>query len=115
MDTVQFDADGRIRGTTGHVASPDSAATRWHIGEPMNPDALCVDGDSIPATRSHWVCQAFLIKGDTLWLANGAHSTHLKLSSGRDSIPIAPWQTPHGAALSVEPGGHPKFSVDTSV
>lgn len=88
MEKLILDTGGGLRGS---VAGLDSIggrrATVWREGSPLSPDEFCI-GDG-----RQWLCQAFLISGDTLWLANGRNTTYLRANSGGSGA-IRPWSQP---------------------
>ena len=112
LDTVKFGMDSSLSGSTMHVATPLPSAGHWKIDAPVDPDQLCLGGDSLGARPPHWVCQAYRLNGDTLWLANGSETTFLRLHPN-DSVPIGEWQKPHGSPSATAQGVDAKVAHDS--
>lgn len=99
LDTLILTANGEILGSVIGFDSLGFRITRWKIGSPVQPGALCVgDGKS-------QLCQGYVLTGDTLWLANGRKTVYLRLPAQPEHVTIEPWNSPKGIALPPAPGG----------
>lgn len=72
-DTLELRADGRASGDGDGVEEGLGPLARWRIGVEVMPDGFCV------AETSRWHCQAYLIRNDTLSLANGRASRYVRV------------------------------------
>jgi len=72
-DTLDLRADGRASGDGEGVEEGLGPLSRWRIGIEVMPDGFCV------AETSNWHCQGYLIRNDTLTLANGVASRYVRV------------------------------------
>ncbi len=72
-DTLKLRADGSASGDGDGLESGMGRVARWKIGIEVMPDGFCW------AETSQWQCQAYLIRGDTLSLANARESRFVRV------------------------------------
>ncbi len=72
-DTLKLRADGSASGDADGLESGMGRVARWKIGIEVMPDGFCF------AETSQWHCQAYLIRDDTLTLANGRASRYVRV------------------------------------
>ena len=102
LDTLVLEATGRVGRLTAGIDDIGVPLTRWYIGSPYSPGGLCFATDTTGATPRGGTCQAFLVRGDTLWLANGVQAAFLRAGAGQPRQTVA-WDRLHGHADGTDP------------
>lgn len=109
LDTLVLRADGTIQGSADGLDDTEFPLERWRIGAPLMRDGLCLgeaqqrSGARVP----QFVCQAFVVTGDTMWLANRNHTVFLRYRTSDAVSAISPWPALIGAPLAPRPGQEP--------
>jgi hypothetical protein len=70
-DTMELRSDGSVKGITAGVDSARPLMPRWRVGSRLSPDEFCMGHErSSSGQLIGMTCQAFILAGDTLGLAN---------------------------------------------
>ncbi len=85
-DTITLRHDGTATGpTTAVYGHPLERISEWMVGFPLGPTDLCFVDDGIP------VCSGWVLRGDTLALANGQNTILIRATAfSRDAEDLDP-------------------------
>ena len=95
LEELTLRSDGIVEGSVAGLDTLIRPLTHWKIGHGPSTDGFCV-GNS-----QRWLCQGYVLAGDTLWLANRTRTTYLR--AGRTAAPVRPWESPRREAQSAQP------------
>ena len=106
LDTLWLREDGMVVGLAAGLDDTGYALERWKLGSTFMPGGLCL-GEALSESdprQPQFLCQAFSISGDTLWLANRSQTVFLRYRPTDATRAIAPWPALTGAPIAPRPG-----------
>lgn len=106
LDTLWLRDDGMVVGVAAGLDDTGYSLERWKLGSTFMPGGLCL-GEALSESdprQPQFLCQAFSISGDTLWLANRSQTVFLRYPQTDATHAIAPWPALIGAPIAPRPG-----------
>lgn len=101
LDTLELRPDGSVSGSVAGLDSMHYAATRWQIGSDLMPGGFCIGAGRQPNGLNRMHCQGYLLRGDTLWLANQSRTAFLRPQADGQ---LVAWTSNRGSADAPVPG-----------